>query len=139
MPAYELWLIDEGAELSARRCPISSHCVGLRGHRPPFWWGAKPPSQAICLGVDHPDPWWTGSLMGNSAFTRTSLSGVRVIMMIMCDPMGELLCHTVMGWILVLEYSLSDVCELLWLRLVVSGIKCYRFLRTWLQWCLPRY
>jgi hypothetical protein len=51
--------------------------------------GAKPPGKAICLGVDRPGPWWTGSLMEKSTFTRTNLSDVSVIVVIICVLVGE--------------------------------------------------
>jgi hypothetical protein len=89
--AYKLWLTDEGTEPSDRCCLVPSHCVDLCGHRPTFSGGAKPPGQAICLGVGRPDPWWTGSLMEKSTFIRANLSGVRVIMIIMRVSVEELL------------------------------------------------
>jgi hypothetical protein len=76
------------------RCPVPLHFVGRRGLRPPFW-GAKPPHQAIYLGVDRLGPWWTGPLMEKTAYTRINVSDVRVIMAIMCVPVGELLCEVV--------------------------------------------
>jgi hypothetical protein len=42
-------------------------------------------------------------------FTTACLSGVSVIMAIMCVPWVELLCLAVMGWIPTLEYLLSGV------------------------------
>jgi hypothetical protein len=50
----------------------------------------------MCLGVDRPGPWLTGSLMEKPTFTRMNLSGVRVIIAIMCVPVGEFLCQAVM-------------------------------------------
>jgi hypothetical protein len=41
---------------------------------------------------DGPGPWSTRSLMEKAAFTRANLFGVRVIMVIMCVPVEELLC-----------------------------------------------
>jgi hypothetical protein len=57
----------------------------------------KPPGQAIHLGVDHLDPWWTRSLMEKHAFTRVNLFGVRVIMEITRVTMEEFLCQVVTG------------------------------------------
>jgi hypothetical protein len=68
--------------------------------------------------------------MEKPTFTRMNLSGVRVIMAIMCAPTGELLCQVVMGWILVLKCPLSDARRVLWLRAIMLGIKCRRFPRT---------
>jgi hypothetical protein len=68
-----------------------------------FSRGAKHPGWAICLGVDRSGPRWTGSLMKKPAFTRASLSDVRVIILIIRVLVEELLCQSVIGWILVLE------------------------------------
>jgi ABC-type phosphate transport system permease subunit len=46
--------------------------------------------------------------MDKIAFTRKSLSDVRVIMAIMCIPVVELLCQTVMKRIPTLKYLLSS-------------------------------
>jgi hypothetical protein len=97
----------------------------------------KPLSQATCLGVDYPGRWWSGSLIDKLAFTRTNLSGVRVIMTIMCVPVGQFLCQAMMGHIPVLEYPLPATRGLLWCRLDIAGIKCCRYLRTRRQWRLP--
>jgi hypothetical protein len=70
--------------------------------------------------------------MEKPASTRMNLSGVRVIMTIMCVPVGEVLHQAMMGWIPVLECLSSDARGLLWLCHVVLGIKCRRFWRTWL-------
>jgi hypothetical protein len=75
--------------------------------------------------------------MEKPSFTRANLPNVRLIMMIMCIPVEELLCQTVTGRIPVLKFLLSGVCGRLWPRPVVSGIKCYCFPGTWLLWCLP--
>jgi hypothetical protein len=45
--------------------------------------------------------------MEKPAFTRTNLSDVRVIMVIMRVPVVELLCQAETGWISVLKYLLS--------------------------------
>jgi hypothetical protein len=45
--------------------------------------------------------------MEKLTFTRACLSGIRVITVIMRAPLINLLCQTVMGWILALEYLLS--------------------------------
>jgi hypothetical protein len=74
--------------------------------------------------------------MKNPAFTRASLSDVRVIMTIMRVLMELFLCQTVMGWIPVLECLLSSACGHLWLRLVLPGIKWYHYLRTLALWPL---
>jgi hypothetical protein len=71
------------------------------------------------------------------AFTRVNLSNVRVIIVIMCVLMEELLCQTVMEWIPVLECPLSGVCGRLWLRPVMADIKWHCFPRSRLQWRLP--
>jgi hypothetical protein len=44
--------------------------------------------------------------MEKSIFRMVNLSDVRVIMVIMCVPMVELLCQTSTEWISVLKYSL---------------------------------
>jgi hypothetical protein len=75
--------------------------------------------------------------MKKPAFTRVSLSDVRVIMMIMLILVVELLCQAAMGWISVLKYLLSGTDGRLWPHPVVLGIKCCCFLRSWLWWCLP--
>jgi hypothetical protein len=54
-------------------------------------------------------------------------------MAIMRVSMVELLCQTVMGWILALEYLLSGMRGRLWPRPVILGIKCHRFPRSWRQ------
>jgi hypothetical protein len=74
--------------------------------------------------------------MEKSAFTRTCLSRIKVIMVIMCILLIELLYQTMMGQLLVLEYLMSGVCGCLWLSLVVPGIECRCFLITWFRWCL---
>jgi hypothetical protein len=45
--------------------------------------------------------------MEKPAFTRASLSGVRVIMTIMCVPVVVLLCQAATGHLPVLKYLLS--------------------------------
>jgi hypothetical protein len=42
--------------------------------------------------------------MEKTVFTRASLSGVRVIMVIMRVPVEMLLCQAAMGWIPILKY-----------------------------------
>jgi hypothetical protein len=74
--------------------------------------------------------------MEKPTFTRVSLSDVRVIMVIMCIPVEELLCQAATGQIPVLKYLLLDVHGHLLPHHVVPGIKYHRFLRTRLQWCL---
>jgi hypothetical protein len=54
--------------------------------------GAKPLGRAVYLVVDHPGHWWAGSLMEKLVFTGVNLFDVRVIMVIMCVPVEELLC-----------------------------------------------
>jgi hypothetical protein len=54
---------------------------------------------------------------------RASLSHVRVIMMIMCILMMELLCQVVTGRIAALECLLLGMCGCLWLCLILSSIK----------------
>jgi hypothetical protein len=56
-------------------------------------------------------------------FTKVNLSCVRVIMMIMRVPVGELLCQVVTGWIPVLECPLSGAHGCMWLRHIMLGIK----------------
>jgi hypothetical protein len=88
-----------------------------------FPGGAKPPGWAICLGVDRPGPWWTGSLVKKAIFTRANLSDVRVIITIMHVLVEELLCQAVMGWIPILKCLLLGARGHLWLRPVMLGIK----------------
>jgi hypothetical protein len=57
-------------------------------------------------------------------------------MVIMRVLVVELLCHTVMGWLLVLKYLLSGARGCVFSCLVASGIKCHRFPRIRLCWCL---
>jgi hypothetical protein len=112
--------------MADKRHPIPSHYIGRRGFRLPFreggGRGAKPPGWAICLGVDRPGPWWTGSLIEKPAFTRVNLSNVKVIMTIIRVLVKELLCQTVMGQIPVLECLLSSARGRLWLRPFMPGI-----------------
>jgi hypothetical protein len=61
--------------------------------------------------------------MEKPTFTRMNLSGVRVIMMIIHELVGELLCQVVKGRILELECPLSNACGLLWLHPIVPDIK----------------
>jgi hypothetical protein len=75
--------------------------------------------------------------MEKPAFTRANLSNIKAIMAIMCFPMVELLCQTLMGWILVPKYLLSGVHGRLWSCPIMAGIKCWHFPRIRLQWCLP--
>jgi hypothetical protein len=65
--------------------------------------------------------------MEKSAFTRVSLSNVRVIMTIMYVHVEELLSQAVTGHIPVLKYLLPGVCGCLWPCPVMSDIKCCRF------------
>jgi hypothetical protein len=58
-------------------------------------------------------------------------------MVIMCVPVGELLCQAVTGRILVLKCSLSDAHGLLWLCPIMPGMKCHCFPRARLQLRLP--
>jgi hypothetical protein len=50
-------------------------------------------------------------------------------MQIMRVSLVQLVCQTMMGWILALEYTLSGTCGLLWPCLVEQGNKCRHFLR----------
>jgi hypothetical protein len=75
--------------------------------------------------------------MEKTTFARTNLFGVRVIMVIMHVPVGELLCQAVTGWIPVLKCPLAGACGLLWLCPIMPDIKCHRFPRIRLQWRLP--
>jgi hypothetical protein len=103
---------------------------GQRGFRPPFAGGVKPPGQAIYCGVDCPGPQWSGFLVEKPAFTEVSLSDLRVIMMIMCVFVEELLCQAVMGQILVLKYLLSGMRGHLWPCPIMPDTKYCCFLRT---------
>jgi hypothetical protein len=75
--------------------------------------------------------------MGKPAFTRASLSNVRVIMAIIRVPVVELLCQAVMRRIPVLKYLLSGARGRPWPYSVVPGIKCCRFQRFRFRWSLP--
>jgi hypothetical protein len=77
--------------------------------------------------------------MENSAFTRVSLSDVRVIMEIMRVLVEELLCQTVTGQISVLECLLSDERGHLRLRLLLLDIKWHCYWRTLAFSPLARY
>jgi hypothetical protein len=70
---------------------------------------AKPLVQDIIHGVDRPGTCKTESYMEKPAFTRTDLSDVRVIMVIMRVPLVESLCQVVMERMPALEYLLSGV------------------------------
>jgi hypothetical protein len=58
-PAYELQLTGESTKPSNMCRPIPSYCIGQHNHRLPFWLGAMPLGQAICLSVDRPNLLWT--------------------------------------------------------------------------------
>jgi hypothetical protein len=75
--------------------------------------------------------------MEKPTFTRVNLSDVKVIMAIMYISVVDLLCEVSMGWILVLKFLLSGARGHLWPCLIMLGIKCCRFLKTHLRWCLP--
>jgi hypothetical protein len=75
-----------------------------------FLGDAKPMGLDILHGVDRPSICETKSYMEKATFTKVWLSDVRVIMVIMCVPLVELLCQAVMGWILALEYLLLGMC-----------------------------
>jgi hypothetical protein len=66
--------------------------------------------------------------MEKLAFTTTNLTGVRVIMVIMRFPMGELLCQAITGRIPVLECPLPGARECLRLRPLMLSIKWRYFL-----------
>jgi hypothetical protein len=68
--------------------------------------------------------------MEKPAFTRESLSDVRVIMVIMCVLVEDLICQVVTGRISVLKYLMSGARGRQWPCPVVPGIKCRFFLRT---------
>jgi hypothetical protein len=59
--------------------------------------------------------------MEKLAFTRAHLSNVRVNMMIVRVPLVDLLCQTMMGWILALEYLLPGTHGCMWSRLIMLG------------------
>jgi hypothetical protein len=61
--------------------------------------------------------------MENPAFTKASLSDVKVIMTIMHVLVVELLCQAITGRIPILKCLLSGARGHLWLRSVMSGIK----------------
>jgi hypothetical protein len=77
-----------------------------------FWrgGGAKPPGLDIGHGVDRSGICETESYMEKLTFTRAYLSSIRVIMAIMCVPLVELLCQTMMRWTPALEYLLPGMC-----------------------------
>jgi hypothetical protein len=75
--------------------------------------------------------------MEKPAFTRANSSDIRFIMVIMHVPMVELLCQAMKGRIPIIKYLISGPRGRLWPHLVVPCIKCYRFLRSRLTWCLP--
>jgi hypothetical protein len=77
--------------------------------------------------------------MENPTFIGVSLSDVKVIMVIMRVLMEELPCQAVMGHIPILECLLSGTRGLLWLRLVLPGIKWHRYLKTPALWPLTQY
>jgi hypothetical protein len=112
----------------------SSHCTGRCGFRPPFWGGAKPSGRTVCRDVDRSGPRWTRSRMKKPTYTKANLSDVRVIMEKLC---GRVAMSCGDKWIPVLTYLISGVRGHLWPCHVIPGIKCRRFLRTRLQWCLP--
>jgi hypothetical protein len=91
------------------RHPVPSHCLGLRGLGPPFragGGGGEALRKGYLLGVltlrvpGGPDLIW------KTYPYRVSLSDVKVIMVIMCVLMVELLCEAVTGQILALKYLL---------------------------------
>jgi hypothetical protein len=73
-----------------------------------FSEGARPTGLVICLVVDRPGPWWSGSFMDNSALIGVSLSDVRVIMTILHVLEVKFLCQVATGWIPTLECLLPD-------------------------------
>jgi hypothetical protein len=104
-----------------------------------FPGGAKPPRLVICLSVDRPGPWWTGSFMENTTFIRASLSDVREIVTIMHVLVEELLCHAMIERIPVLKCLLSRACGHLWLRPVLPSIKWHHYPMTQDLWPLAWY
>jgi hypothetical protein len=76
---------------------------------------------------------------GESHPYQVSLSDVRVIMIIICVLVVELLCQVVMGRISALECLLPDAHAHLWLHLVMSGIEWPRYSRILVLGSLARY
>jgi hypothetical protein len=74
---------------------------------------------------------------GELTFTRASLSDVRVIMVIMCVLVVELLCQAATERILILKYLLLGMHGYMWPCPVMLDIKCHHFPRIQLWWCLP--
>jgi hypothetical protein len=68
--------------------------------------------------------------MEKPAFTRMSLSDVKLIMISMRVLVEEFLCQAVMEQIPLLKGLLSGARGHLWLRLVLPGIKYHRYPRT---------
>jgi hypothetical protein len=77
-----------------------------------------------CLGT-----YVTESYIEKLAFTRACLSHIKVIIVITCVSLVELLYQTTMGWILAFEYMLSGTHELLRPRPIMPGNKCHCFSR----------
>jgi hypothetical protein len=131
---YGLWLTWAGTEPPDRRCSIPVHHVRRYCFSPPFR-GVRSP------WVESRDMVLTArSLMDCTSYGKVCLyHGVlilRVIMVIMCVPVVELLCQTSMVWLSILKYLLSGTCGCLLSCLVVPGIKCHCFPMTRLRCCL---
>jgi hypothetical protein len=62
-----------------------------------FSGDVKPPGLDFLRGVDRPGTCETESYMDKLIFTRACLSGIRVMIAIMCAPLVEFLCQMVMG------------------------------------------
>jgi hypothetical protein len=71
--------------------------------------------------------------MEKPAFTRANLSDVKMIMVIICVLIDELLCQAVTEQISVLECLLSSACGCLWLCPIIPGVKWRYFSRTRLR------
>jgi hypothetical protein len=120
--AYNLQPSGMGTEPSNRRCPILSHCLGLRGLGPPFRW-CEAPRKGYPLRVLTVQVTSGTNLLWRTCPHWVTLSDVRVIMMIMCVLVVELLCQAMMGWVPTLECLLPGAFGCMWLRIVLSSIK----------------
>jgi hypothetical protein len=85
---------------------------------------------AIHPSVGCPGPWWTEEFIGGGTSIGASLSGVRMIMTIMHILVEELLCETLMVWILLFQCLLLGVRARLWLRPIVPDNKWHCLRRT---------
>jgi hypothetical protein len=132
-----------GTEPPDRPRPVLSHCISRRVLGLPFRGVLSPRGRQYASVLTARIPGGPDLLRGIPPLSvhlyQGELIRCQMIMAIMRVPIDELLCHTVMEWIPVVEYLLSGARGRLRLHLVLLSIKWHRYPRIPALWSLGQY